>query len=508
LRDERHAERNAAVLGLILAVELFAFAALKLPTIGRLELFLFRDWGSNLTVQDLLDRGLIPIRDFHYPYGLLPLAVGRAWFGTFGLTPWAYLAAVAACHLLVAWGLARAVLALRAGLLGAVLMVAALPLAIPPTYPNLCHGLEASCLIHGLAELANGRKARALALATICLFDKASMAYVLGAVLVTLIVHDHVRSGRMRPAELARSFAPAAVVGAVLAATLAGWLGVRTLVRSLLPLSAPGYYEAARFGFFFGRGRSFLLPPDVSLAHYLGTQRTYWMAASLFLSAGALASVVRPGRRHGRVILACAIMHVAFVCLFYGNEAYWIFYAYLLAIGVTALMTWGGAWRGCGVAVLLLALASDRSLPREFLNGWREVGLHPAAWGLWTTPRQAASWREVLRQIKGRRPVILCHSGCATVLYRDFAPAVALYLAQGMDLTPDMCRQAEQIREGSVVVVPTGASQADEMYDYLTGVPLIREAHSGYRLTWADPYFEIYERPASVTLTGPEAPAP
>ena len=71
----------------LLAFELAGMTLLKLPVVARFEGFAFADWGANLTAQALLDRGFRPTIDFHYPYGLLPSAIGRAWYGIVGLTP-------------------------------------------------------------------------------------------------------------------------------------------------------------------------------------------------------------------------------------------------------------------------------------------------------------------------------------------------------------------------------------------------------------------------------------
>ena len=225
--------RAVAILGALLACELIALTAAKLPIIGRFELFLTMDYGANLSLQRLLDQGLQPTSDFFYPYGLLPLLFGRAWFGLFGLTPVAYLGCVVGFHCAFAWGLARALAAFRVGLPGIILMIAALPIMVAPTYANLCHALEGLFLILALGSQARGRHGEALALATVALFSKPSMPYVYGALLTGLII---VARCEFRPRVVLRQLAPAAVTLAGLVVSVGLFFGFRPLLTVLVPV--------------------------------------------------------------------------------------------------------------------------------------------------------------------------------------------------------------------------------------------------------------------------------
>src|SRR4051812_11726326 len=73
------------------------------------EKFAYGDNGWPLTVDSLLDRGLNPVTDFGYFYGLLTLLVDRALFSVFGRKPDVLIALFGVCALVVALGMARLV---------------------------------------------------------------------------------------------------------------------------------------------------------------------------------------------------------------------------------------------------------------------------------------------------------------------------------------------------------------------------------------------------------------
>ena len=61
----------------------------------------------------LVEQGRRPTIDFGYPYGLLPIWIGSAWFQLLGVTPRAYQTANVMLGLTMAWAIARIVHSLR-----------------------------------------------------------------------------------------------------------------------------------------------------------------------------------------------------------------------------------------------------------------------------------------------------------------------------------------------------------------------------------------------------------
>ncbi len=174
-------------LTILFMAEALVLALVQLPLTLDFNSIIHADQGANLTVQKLLDRGRIPIIDFGYPYGLLPLLIGRSWFALFGRTPAAYAAAMFVVDLLIAWGLARCAYALRSGPVGIALFVCTMLSTALCSYINLAHACEAVLICHALAAHASGRRPRALALLTAALFIKPVMAYVYGFLIIILI---------------------------------------------------------------------------------------------------------------------------------------------------------------------------------------------------------------------------------------------------------------------------------------------------------------------------------
>ena len=177
------------------AIEVLAVSAFQAPFL-RFDRFAIFDSGGELAIQDLIRRGGKPAVDFGYLYGLLPLLLGRLWYGLAGLTPGAYRVQVLLYMIASAWGLARFAVYRRLGPVGVILIVAAIPDLMLVSYVSLVQVLEQALLINALAEQARGRRATAFALLTACTFVKPSLAFFQGLAVLIAIVAAHRRSDR------------------------------------------------------------------------------------------------------------------------------------------------------------------------------------------------------------------------------------------------------------------------------------------------------------------------
>jgi hypothetical protein len=319
------------------AVEVAVLTAFNTPN-ERFTRFAYCDSGSDLTIQALIARGLRPTIDFGYIYGLLPVWINSLWQAVFGTSPSACRGASFVCNLALAWGLARFSSSAHVGLVGIALIAAALPDMLLTSTLVLVHALEHALLVNALALQAAGRRGPALALATACLFVKPSMAFVYGFLLLIAIATNE--RGHWR-----RSLAPAVVTGLTLAAMLATVYGIRPLLTTLLPGNGLEVYKQSGHGFFHGSGRAFWVIPGGGLRDYLRYEVGSWIAGSIVLVGGGLSALVRAIRRETKrndeVILTCAVMHVAFVLLFFGNRWSWTYYYAVLILGVAALAAHG-----------------------------------------------------------------------------------------------------------------------------------------------------------------------
>jgi hypothetical protein len=171
----------------VYSLEVLIVAALRIPHDLSFFMFAFGDRGSWLVVQYLTAHGYRPTIDFGFPYGLVPIMVGRAWFGLFGLTPAAFKLAMVAGGVAMAAGMARFASAMGLGRLGQALMIITLPVAIQSSLPSLSHMLEAVLLCLALGEHSRGNRGGALALTTAACFAKAALGYLYGFLLLALI---------------------------------------------------------------------------------------------------------------------------------------------------------------------------------------------------------------------------------------------------------------------------------------------------------------------------------
>ena len=494
---------QAALPAVLLAIELSGMTLLKLPVVARFEGFAFADWGANLTAQTLLDRGLRPAFDFHYPYGLLPLAVGRVWYGIVGLTPWAYLVAVLACQVAIALGIGRFLGAPWVGRRGVVLAIITAPILIPPTFANLAHGMEAALLVFALAEQARGRRDRALALATLAVLCKPSMAYLAGLALLIWSAFDLRRDRGPMAWQIIYALGPAVAIGLVGVLVLSAIFGVDAVLWTLLPTGASGIYEASGFGFFRGEGRRFWMPEGAGWRHYLGTIRGFWIASALALTIGGLAALARRCRGasgdRARIgdesIATCALLHASFVAFFYASEGSWVYYGDVLLLGLAGM---AGRCRGrlgtsATAVIAAMALLCLRAYPREIRDQWLAADRNEVTAGLWATPDLAVEWAEVLDRTGGHRSALLCWAGAGELLFPDrFGSATRFFLLPGLEGSPDLARTAEAIARAEVIVVPFASSQG--FRPFLMSEPSLRSAIGDARVVFRGRGIEIYDR--------------
>lgn len=493
--------RQQMWLFLPLAAELIALAVVRLPYGLDFDAFAFSDIGSNFTVQHLVSLGLKPGIDFGYPYGLLPILAGRIWFSLFGMTPIAYQASMVVCGLVVVWALARIATALQFGTFGVALLFIGLGFAIQVTYPNLAHMLESTLLALALSSQSRGRRESAMAFACAGLFCKPSMSYVYGLVLVILVALDLLES-RASVSDVVRAFAPAAVTGIVLIAILATFYSPASALRTLFPSQGMSTYRDQNFGFFRGIGRSFWNPSNLPWSFYLIDFSGFWNASSLFLVACGVmawsrwhrqASAATLDAHRDEIIWTCAILQVAFVCLFFGNKWSWICYSFILIVGIAAAADLSPVNRRLATVLCVLGLTSWIGRGWYIARYWRERSPSIATGGLWAPADETEEWRDARAIARGRRAVVLETKGGAGLMFPEFAQPVALYLDPGLMQAPEIQRQVEQLSGASIVVVCV----SDDVTPESQGVPKapeIERAMNPFERVFAGKYLDVYRR--------------
>lgn len=480
----------------ILILEVLALAAFRTPE-ERFGRFAFWDSGAELVVQDQLRQGRQPTIDFGHVYGLLPLLVGRAWYGTFGLSPASFRGLMLACSLATAWGLARFAAARRFGPAGIALVLLAIPDTLLPAAITLVHALEQALLVLALSEHAKGRRRSAVAIMTACLFVKPSMAYFYGLFLVVAIGLTTWRKG---PSALARAFAPAALTGLGLAALLALVFGTTPLVNTLIPSGGLELYRESHYGFFHGIGRAFWALPGGGIRDYFRYEVGLWLLGTFLLIEGGLTGLGRLKRgastRSGpggvlddELIAGCAFLHVAFVTLFFGNRGSWAYYFSVLVLGLATLARRNRPHNVAAWGLVLLLLVSDRSKLVVTARGWSELRPSAETLNLWASPKERAEWSKVLELTRGNEPALFALHDGAALLTPGFAPPISGYFDPGYALPAEIHRKAAQLASARMIVrlIP-------QDWRGFTLWPELADALDGCECLWQGDLYRVYRR--------------
>jgi hypothetical protein len=477
----------------LFAVELFAISLARIPDSMRFSGFAFCDHGSNLALQNLISQNLRPGVDFGYLYGLLSALVGRVWFKIWGLTPWSYQIVMLALNVVCAFALAATYSRVGIGRLGLLLTVISLGFGFQATYPNIAHGLEAAFLCLALAEQANGRRAIALAITSVGIFVKPSMAYPYTLLLTFLIVCDLAR----RPFDVRRwsaAFAPAALAFLITAAVLILKFGWSPVIQTALPTQGATIYRVMNFGI-FGVGSS-IWNPGKGWLNYLITHSGFWIIANLFLDCVAIIEIGRALMRReypnlkAELIITCAILHSCFVFFFFGNQFSWIYYSYLLVIGCALALDLGNNRESIGVALCIIALFSWTGLGYWTHRWWTTMAPARSTEGLWATTEERGDWEKVLSIVAGHRAVILHEMGAVELLFPGFEQPVSTYLMEGLMLPGDVARKRAQLSSAEMVVV----SLTDNECSGIADDPAFSRSLEDFYTQWRGHYFEVLRR--------------
>ena len=471
--------------------EALVLALVQLPQSLEFSSFVSMDLGANLTVQRLLDRGRVPIIDFGYQYGLLPLLIGRSWFALFGRTPAAYTAAMFVVDLLIAWGLARCAYALRSGPVGIALFICTMISTILFLHqPGACR--------RSSPDLSCAGRARERPPAA-CPGDLDGSPFHEARDGLPLRLPDHhPHHSEPRLPGLVRSLVPAALTGILLFVALAAWFGFAVVIQSLLPLRGADSYKQSNYGFFFGIGRRFWLPDAVSARYYIFSPAGHYLVGSVVLFAAAVAAVWRLVRKSTsasdtstEIVACCGIMHLTFLTLFYADRGSWTYYYYILIIGLAATALRGRGWAILVALITIAALANFKDWGGYYKNRWRDSTRAADTFGLWADIPTREEWRQV-RQVIGAKPAVFLTSagGCLELFMPQFADSEDMFLNPGYPTPIELDRRLKQIAGTEVVLV----RKAINVKNFLDVWPEFREALAGFDLVATTERYLIYQR--------------
>jgi hypothetical protein len=452
--------RTPRLAALLIAGLLLSFLLqYKTSRVADWALFSFYDPGTTIKGEYLLRQGLIPTIDFGYTHGLLALAYGRLGFAALGLTPHAFLALTLLTEFVMAFALARIFTALQLRWPSIVLFLAAIPIAIMPCYLTLAHPLEAMLILLALADQAEDKHPRALAILTACLFVKPSMAYVYGFLLLLLILHRH--WPKHRP--ILRAILPAAVtlIAVFLALTL--WLGPRPVISTLIPITGAATYSKTGFGFFAESGRA--LWYHRPLWEYLITPVSIFLLATLAATVGAvyaLSKIIRrPDNPRLQLLFTLGALHTTFLLGFYGWTGSWTYYSYLpilaLCILVEILPLKNQRWTVASVLLAGVLAAHGRLAGSAYVDFmWKQ----PAPVGVYAYSDQLTEFNQLLAATDNR-PTLIMSVGWLTHLPPNVRLPEAWFPEPGIPTASEIQRVKTQAQHADYILLWNEYRQLD-----------------------------------------------
>lgn len=479
----------AVMLALILA--LTATFLTQLPVSYDFANFVFYDPGVSLRTDQLIAQGYLPSIDFGYPYGLLTLMIGRAFFALAGRTPAGYLLFMFLAESAIVWGMWR--LAARWNWLAVAFLIAAMPHAIIPVYVHLTHPLEAALIIHAIADIAIGRRKRALAIATACIFIKPVMTYGLGLILLIWMIVRLVRQ-KKEWTTFIHALLPAVLTGVICILTTTAYFGFAPLKNTLLPLMGAKSYQALDFGL-FGNGRSFWCPTLSSAAeyakYYLFTPAGFWVVSTLLLAGFGIRSLVNLFRRSTakhETMVTIAACHFFFLFVFFGWPGSWTYYSYLLVVGIAFALTLYRVRPTLMILLILVAVMGHTQTYKIALNAWQWAKRSPETAGLWAHTDQRNDWIKA-RAIAGTRETFYLNNGCPEALFPNVRGPISFFLSPDSQTPQEFDHIRRQLEEAEVVVTFNQGPILDAWY-----WPEFTKQRAEFVDTWQGKYLTVHER--------------
>jgi len=463
--------------------------------------YAFCDNGANLTLQYLVSHGLTPAIDFGYHYGLLPILIGRIWFAMAGHTPVAYQAFTIACGLAIAAAIARIAAGLRFNATSLALTAITLGFAARASYPSMAQALEAALLSRALADQSAGNYRRALVFASAAAFAKPSMGYIYSVLLIVLACRNP--TGERILNRALRVIAPAAATSIVIAAILAAVYGPAALIQTVVPLEGATAYRVLHYGFFAESGRRFWDPQGLPWLYYVIDVSGFWILGTIFLIGSGVAAIFllatktaapESDVRRNEIIATCAVLHAAFILLFFGNQWSWIYYAYFLTIGVAAAAGASAVQHRVTIGLCVIGVMAWTDVAFWEWRWWQTRQRDAVTAGLWASPEERGEWQSVLDYVHSQRAVMLDTKGAIELLAPGFEGPVSLYLDRGLMLPADIERKVAQMTAAEMVVVPVGGIEACQG---IPAAPEFETALKSFEPRMKGKFFDVYQRPSS-----------
>ena len=496
-RSSRH------LLTPILIAELVGMCLLKWPRLYNFDRFAFWDWGAYLVAHYLTQQGKLPVTDFGWQYGLLPLLLQELWFHVLPAGPASFLILSFPCALVTTLAIGRfANQESRAS--GYALVIASLPFVVG--FGDLSHYLEPTLLSVGLLLQAQRKRERSLAFATAACFTKPSMGYLYGLIVLSLIVADLKRQGRLKVTSLASALAPAAGTGLVLTVLLVAAFGWIPLISSLLPLTGARNYRLLHYG--LGALLKLIDLPGLRLGYYIGTPVTFLVCATLYITASVAVVGWRalrdkthaPGNYE--IVFTCTLLHLGFLGFFYGSPASWFNYVYILVMGVVATDAWTRINSRIVTGLCVIATIANYSVFAASVEAWKTMQRSPVTAGLYASPSESKEWNYVASMVSKDKPVLYTWAGGAEVLFPWLPKPLGAFIEPGEATDSEIQHKVEQLRSAKTIIIPNIPGIGSPLTNWQG--PEFKTVLDNTKVVFRGNYFEVYERTVADSSIAPK----
>jgi hypothetical protein len=203
--------------------------------------------------------------------------------------------------------------------------------------------------------------------------------------------------------------------------------------------------------------------------------------------AGAKDLAIAP--HNDEVVLTCALLHVAFVTLFFGHSFSWKYYLSIFLLGLAAMASRGKRHAWVIGTIAAMVLFTDKAWVQALDHDWKTRAPGATTRGLWATPDERREWTRVLDLTRGHRPVLLTDCEGAALLFPQFAPPMAAYLVPGHPLPAEVRRKAAQLASARMIVKvgPPGDRRFERW-------PELAAALDGCEPLWQGSHYQVYRR--------------
>jgi hypothetical protein len=483
---------------LLFGIVLLVFAILiagSLPDVLSLDLWVFKDRGSLLNMDRLIDQGLRPGIDAYYSYGLLPLLIQRVLFRLFGRDFWPILACNLIYFLLIAAGWTLVIRALSRHRLWMLVLAALSPLVISVN-PTLPYSLVMLSMLWALVLVLYGRGSWALAVAAVGCVSVPSVPLVLAALLVVMIVIEWWLDGSRRIGGLVWRLLPGAVTYGLLVSVLVAAFGIGPMLATATPLTGMAFYKSVHYSL-FGSAMAFLHPPGTGVGYYLQSPVVWFVVGELMVWGLGVAAITLMIRRRrllpaAMVVVLCAALEAFYVFAAFGSVSQHGFYDQLIVAGVViGLATLPvGLLRAplltlfvvCGLFGHILQL-------RWTVSTWRYQRPVSDPAPLFARLDWSAEWRQILALAAQHHLLLLSYGTGVQQYFPQVHSPEVWFLQVGQLLPADHARLMRQIAGSDVLVEDlTGPT------DFIDHDPAIQSDLSTMCRSQTLSYFRVWTR--------------